>query len=63
MNTAYGDAPIRRFNADKEADWRVGLARMERMGVTLTSVEMAIYELLERAEGEEFRKILPLVKG
>ena len=51
------------ISSRSEADWRVGLARMERMGVTLTSVEMAIYELLERAEGEEFRKILPLVKG
>jgi nicotinamidase-related amidase len=51
------------ISSRSEADWHLGLARMERMGATLTGVEMAIYELLESAEGEAFRKILPLVKG
>jgi nicotinamidase-related amidase len=46
----------------QEANWRLSLMRMERLGVTITSAEMAIYELLERAEGEAFRKLLPLLK-
>jgi nicotinamidase-related amidase len=46
-----------------ESNHQIGLARMQRAGAILSSVEMAIYELLERAEGEAFRKILPLVKN
>ena len=41
---------------------KVALDRMGKAGVTITSTEMVIYELLEKAGTEEFRKALKLVK-
>ncbi|MCX5998826.1 MAG: hydrolase [Chloroflexi bacterium] len=43
-------------------NWRVGLDRMRQAGVVVSSTEMAIYELLERAGTDEFRATLKLVK-
>jgi len=40
----------------------IGLRRMEKEGVTITSTEMLIYELLQRAGTDEFREVLKLVK-
>ncbi len=40
----------------------IGLQRMRDSGVTLTSVEAALFELLKVAEGEQFREILKIVK-
>lgn len=40
----------------------IALRRMEKEGVTITSTEMFIYELLERAGSDEFREVLKLVK-
>ena len=40
----------------------VALQKMSRAGVSLTSTEMALFELLEVAEGEQFKKILKIVK-
>jgi isochorismate hydrolase len=44
------------------ANWQVGLERMRQAGVVITSTEMVIYELLQRAGTDEFRAVLPLVK-
>jgi nicotinamidase-related amidase len=41
----------------------VGLARMERAGALISSTEMAIYELLRRSDGAEFKQMLPHLKG
>jgi len=41
---------------------RVALERMARSGVTITSTEMVIYEILKRAGTDTFRKVLNLVK-
>jgi hypothetical protein len=41
---------------------KVGLARIDKAGGHLTSVEMALFELLGVAEGETFKQILKLVK-
>lgn len=46
-----------------EANRDVGLHRMERAGAVLSSVEMAIYELLGRSDAAAFKAILPLLKG
>jgi hypothetical protein len=35
---------------------------MERAGALLSSTEMAAYELLERSDGEAFKKMLPYFK-
>ena len=40
----------------------IGLQKMRDSGVSLTSVETALFELLRVAEGEQFREILKIVK-
>ena len=40
----------------------IGLQRMRDSGVSLTSVETALFELLKVAEGEQFKEILKIVK-
>jgi nicotinamidase-related amidase len=44
------------------ADHKAGLARMRAAGVLPVSVEMVIFEWLERADTEEFKQLLPLLK-
>jgi hypothetical protein len=41
---------------------RIGLDKISRAGGHLTSVETLLFELLGVAEGEAFKKIIPLVK-
>lgn len=43
-------------------DWNIALRRMRQSGAVISSTEMVIYELLERAGTEEFRAALHLVK-
>ena len=45
-----------------ERDRDIGLARMERAGAELTSVEMALFELLGSADAEGFREVQAIVK-
>lgn len=40
----------------------IGLQRMRDSGVSLTSIETALFELLKVAEGEQFKAILKIVK-
>ncbi len=44
-------------------NWRIGLSRMQQAGAVISSTEMLMYELLERAGTDEFRAALELVKG
>jgi nicotinamidase-related amidase len=48
--------------ARKEEDHQRGLNRMEKSGAIMVTKEMLIYELLERSDVPEFKKILPLIK-
>jgi len=41
----------------------VGVAKMEKAGCTPASTETVIFELLGRAGTDEFRALLPLIKG
>jgi len=41
---------------------RIGLGRAQDEGVTVTSVEMALFELLGEAKGDAFRQILRVVR-
>jgi isochorismate hydrolase len=41
---------------------RIAVERMMQRGVTITSTEMAIYEILRRAGSDVFREVLKLVK-
>jgi isochorismate hydrolase len=43
-------------------NWEIALGRMRQAGATITSTEMVMYELLEKAGTEEFRAVLQLVK-
>jgi nicotinamidase-related amidase len=45
-----------------EFNKRIGLSKIVRAGGHITSVETALFELLENADGETFKKILALVK-
>ena len=56
---AVSDAMSSRSTHNRE----VALQRMRLAGVTVTSTEMLIFELLRRAATEEFRAALELVKG
>jgi nicotinamidase-related amidase len=44
------------------ADKKIGLQKMGDSGVSMTSVETALFELLKVAEGEQFKEILRIVK-
>jgi nicotinamidase-related amidase len=46
----------------KEVNWRIGLDKMRQGGVLLSSVELAIYEMLEQAGTPEFKEIVQIVK-
>jgi nicotinamidase-related amidase len=46
----------------QESDWLAGLDKMRESGAVITSVEMAIFEMLRDAAAPEFRRILELVK-
>jgi nicotinamidase-related amidase len=48
--------------ARKEEDHQRGLNRMEKSGAIMVTKEMLIYELLQRSDVPEFKKILPLIK-
>jgi hypothetical protein len=40
----------------------IGLKRMEKAGAVLSSVEMAVYELLGRSDTPAFKKLLPYLR-
>lgn len=41
---------------------QVGLRRMEKHGVTVTTTESVLFELMERANTDAFRSVLPLLR-
>jgi nicotinamidase-related amidase len=53
------DAVCSRERANKE----IGMRRLEKAGAVISSTEMAIFELLNRAGTDEFRAALPLLKA
>lgn len=44
-------------------DWKYALLRLSSAGATITSVESVIYEWLQEAGTDEFRRVLPLLKA
>ncbi len=52
------DAVGSRADADRE----IGIARMERAGAEITSVEMALFELLGSADAPGFKEVQAIVK-
>ena len=45
-----------------EANKKVAIKKMASLGASLTSVEMALFELQEIAEGAEFKELIKIVK-
>ena len=43
-------------------NWNTGIERMRQSGAVITSTEMVMFELLQRAGTDEFRDMLQLVK-
>jgi len=43
-------------------NWQLGLQRMRDAGAIIVSTEMVLFELLEKAGGEQFKKIIELIK-
>ena len=54
-----GDAVTSR----SQFNWETGLRRLDRAGVVISSTEMIIFELLNRAGTPEFRRALPVLKA
>lgn len=46
----------------KVSDKKIGLERIRSAGATLTTVEMALFELQRFAQGERFRQLIHLIK-
>jgi nicotinamidase-related amidase len=47
----------------KPADREIALARLRAEGVPVITAEMALFEWLEHADGDDFRRVLPLIKS
>lgn len=63
LHRGYGvhivaDAVGSRTPANKD----LGLAKIRNAGGIISGVEIALYEWLERADGPEFKSVLPLIK-
>lgn len=63
LHRGYGvhviaDAVGSRTTVNKE----LGLAKIRQAGGIISAVEIALYEWLERADGPEFKAVLPLIK-
>jgi nicotinamidase-related amidase len=52
------DAVSSRFKVNR----RIGIERMKNTGAILTTVEMSLFEMLGKAEGEQFKQIAKIVK-
>jgi hypothetical protein len=52
------DAVSSRTSENKQ----IGLDKCNNTGASITSVETVLFELLEAAEGEKFKKILDVIK-
>jgi nicotinamidase-related amidase len=50
-------------SARSEESHRLGIEKMAFAGVVPASTETALFELLERAGTDEFRAVLPIIKG
>ncbi|KGJ87465.1 isochorismatase family protein [Thalassotalea sp. ND16A] len=52
------DAVASRTQSNKQ----IALLKMQNQGITLTSTEMALFELLGVAEGKQFKQIIKIIK-
>ena len=50
------------ISSRKKTNHELGLRKMQQCGAIISSTEMAIYEILGRADTREFKEILPEIK-
>ena len=43
-------------------NWKVGIDRMRELGATISSTEMFMFEVMEKAGTQEFKEVVPLLK-
>lgn len=46
-----------------EENWKIGLEKMQNCGVQISSTEMLMYEILEKAGTKDFKKVLPILRN
>jgi isochorismate hydrolase len=46
----------------RKLDWQMGSSLMGRLGAVMTTTETVLFDLVKRAQGEEFRALSKLVK-
>ena len=54
--------PIDGICSRHSIDWQTATRKMQQNGVTITTTETIVFELLEKAGTAEFKQVLPLVK-
>jgi nicotinamidase-related amidase len=54
--------PVDAVCSRQKHNWRVGISLMEQAGAVVTSTETVIFDLLKKAEGEDFRALSKLLK-
>ena len=45
-----------------KSDWKTSMSLLEQAGAIITSTEITIFQLLARADTEDFRKVQKLLK-
>lgn len=50
-------------SAPRKLDWRIGLDRLKNAGAVISTTEMVIFELLNRAGTTQFKGALPFLKN
>jgi nicotinamidase-related amidase len=54
--------PVDAVLSRKKLDWKSGCALMERAGAIVTTTETVLFDLIKRAQGDEFKALQRLVK-
>jgi isochorismate hydrolase len=54
--------PVDACVSRRKLDWQIGTSLMSDLGAVMTSTETILFDLVKKAEGEEFRALSKLVK-
>ncbi len=54
--------PVDAISSRTKANWKVGCGLLERAGAIPTSTEVCVFDLLERAGGDDFKALSKLIK-
>ena len=54
--------PVDACVSRRKLDWQIGSSLMGRLGAVMTTTETVLFDLIKRAQGDEFRALSRLVK-